>query len=128
MFVFTSFLGPCSGGKALSGDIKKLMSLTPTIKVKDAKGVEYKVLSYQITWIKKEVSDDIKTGKPKPVFYMVGADVKSNLLPDAWRKEITAGIKAGEEIEIPVNGLSKGLYILTLKTEKGTSNEKVIVQ
>lgn len=103
--VITSYIGPYSGGKALSGDIKKLMSLNPTVKVKDAKGIEYKVISYEITWKKKELSDDIRTGKAKTVFYMVGADVKSNLLPESWRTEINAGIKAGEEI-----GISNILY------------------
>ena len=103
--VITSYMGPYSGGKALSGDIKKLMGLNPAVKVKDAKGVEHKVISYEITWKKKEISDDIRTGKPKTVFYMVGADVKSNLLPESWRTEINAGIKAGEEI-----GISNILY------------------
>ena len=103
--VITSYMGPYSGGKALSGDIKKLMSLNPPVKVKDAKGVEYKVISYEITWKKKELSDDIRTGKPKTVYYMVGADVKNNMLPESWRTEISAGIKAGEEI-----GISSILY------------------
>ncbi|GEO12067.1 reprolysin-like metallopeptidase [Segetibacter aerophilus] len=37
-------------------------------------------------------------------------------------------VSAGQEFEIPVKGFSKGLYVLTLSTEKGISNEKIIVQ
>jgi hypothetical protein len=98
--VVTSFLGPYSVSKALASDVKRLMGVNPIVKVKDEKGVEYKVIFYEITWKKKEMSDDIKTGKPKPVFYMVGADVKSNVLPESWRTEIANGIKKGEEIAI----------------------------
>ena len=43
-------------------------------------------------------------------------------------KSFAWSVKSGEEFEIPVKGLSKGLYILMLSTEKGTTNEKVIVQ
>ena len=74
------------------------MGLNPVVKVKDTKGIEYKVISYEITWKRKELIDDIKTGKPKTVYYMVGTDVKSNQLPESWRTQISIGIKAGEEI------------------------------
>lgn len=37
-------------------------------------------------------------------------------------------VKTGEEFEIPVKGFGKGLYVLSLATEKGTMNEKVIIQ
>ena len=79
------------------------MSLNPIVKVKDAKGVEYKVVAFEITWKRKETSDDVRTGKPKTVYYMVGADVKSNQLPESWRTQISAGIQTGEEIAI--NGI-----------------------
>jgi subtilisin-like proprotein convertase family protein len=35
---------------------------------------------------------------------------------------------AGQEFQIPVKGLSKGLYILNITTENGSCNERVIVQ
>jgi hypothetical protein len=98
--VFTASLGPYTGGKALASDVKKLVGLNPTVKVKDAKGTEYKVIAYEITWKKKELSDDVNTGKPKQVFYMVGTDVKSNQLPEDWRSDIGTGVKAGEEITL----------------------------
>ncbi len=37
-------------------------------------------------------------------------------------------VNAGQEFEIPVKGFGKGLYILTLVTDKGIANEKLIVQ
>jgi hypothetical protein len=98
--VFTASLGPYTGGKALASDVKKLVGLNPIVKVKDAKGTEYKVIAYEITWKKKELSDDVNTGKPKQVFYLVGTDVKNNQLPEDWRSDIGAGVKTGEEITL----------------------------
>ena len=37
-------------------------------------------------------------------------------------------IKAGEEIEIPVKGFGKGVYVLIISTDKGLVNEKIVVQ
>lgn len=37
-------------------------------------------------------------------------------------------VKTGEEIRIPLSGFSKGLYLLTITTDKGTTAEKVVVQ
>lgn len=98
--LFTAYLGPYSGGKAIIADLKKLMDLNPVIKVKDAKGTEYKVISFEITWKRKELNDDIRTGKPKTGYYMVGADIKSNQLPENWRTEISSGIRSGEELNV----------------------------
>jgi hypothetical protein len=39
-----------------------------------------------------------------------------------------SSVKAGEEIAIPVKSLGKGVYVLSLTTDKGTTNEKVMVQ
>ncbi|MCW3114173.1 MAG: hypothetical protein JWR18_2569 [Segetibacter sp.] len=43
-------------------------------------------------------------------------------------KKIAGSVKAGEEFKIPVKGFSKGLYVLTLTTEKGIFNEKLVVE
>ena len=37
-------------------------------------------------------------------------------------------VKSGEEIEIPVKGFSKGVYVISITTDKGSSTEKVMVQ
>ena len=37
-------------------------------------------------------------------------------------------IKAGKEIEIPVKGFGKGVYVLSISTDKGLVNEKIVVQ
>lgn len=97
--VFTASMGMYNGtAKALTADVKKLVAANPVIKVKDAKGVEYKVTAFEATWKRKEQSDDIKTGKQKTVFYMVGTDVRGNQLPDILRQQIGTGLQAGEEI------------------------------
>lgn len=97
--VFTASMGMYNGTtKTLGTDVKKLVANNPTVKVKDAKSVEYKVIGFELTWKRKEMSDDVKTGKPKTVFYMVGTDVKGNQLPDIFRQQIGTSLQAGEEI------------------------------
>lgn len=91
-------IGPYAGGKAVAADVKKLMSLNPPLKVTDAKGATFQVLSYEMTWKKIEQSEDVKTGKPKSVYYLVGTDVKSSQIPESWREQISNEVKKGEEI------------------------------
>jgi subtilisin-like proprotein convertase family protein len=43
-------------------------------------------------------------------------------------KKTLKSIKAGEELQIPIKGLARGLYILTLSTQNGIANEKILVQ
>ena len=97
--LFTATVGIYSGtAKALNSDVKRLMTVNPVVKVKDSKGTEYKVVAFEVTWKRKEISEDLKSGKPKVVFYMVGADVKTNQLPDMLRQQISSNLQAGEEI------------------------------
>ena len=44
-----------------------------------------------------------------------------------FKKSITT-MKAGEAIDIPVKGFGKGVYVLSITTDKGSSTEKVMVQ
>ncbi|WP_207491933.1 reprolysin-like metallopeptidase [Aridibaculum aurantiacum] len=37
-------------------------------------------------------------------------------------------VKAGEVIELPVKGFAKGMYTVNITSDKGTSNEKLLVQ
>ena len=43
-------------------------------------------------------------------------------------KNSIAVVKAGEEIEIPVKGYGKGVYVLSINTDSSSHIEKVIVQ
>ena len=96
---FTSIFGMyVNGSKALVGDIKKMLTVNPQVKVKDSKGVFYTVVSFELMWKKKEQSVDVKTGKPKTVSTMVGGEIKGNLIPAAWKDEITTYLQKGEEI------------------------------
>lgn len=121
--VFTASMGMYAGkAKALSSDVKKLVNTNPTVKVKDAKGVEYKVVGFEVTWRRKEISDDIKTGKPKVVYYMVGADVKAAQLPELLRKQIASDLQASEEL-----ALSNILYFdPKTKVSRRATNEIVL--
>ena len=92
-------LGPwIDGSKAFAADVKKLLALNPQLSLKDEKGFPYKVLSYELTWKKKDISDDIRTGKQKTVFYYVGGTIEGNLVPDSWKEEISNFIQKGEEL------------------------------
>ncbi|MEO7313239.1 MAG: hypothetical protein ABIX01_22830 [Chitinophagaceae bacterium] len=86
------------GSKAFATDLKRLLGVNPQLKLKDEKGAVYTVVSFEITWKKKDVSDDVRTGKPKTVYYFVGGDITGNNLTDSWREEISNFVQKGEEI------------------------------
>ena len=69
-----------------------------TYKVKDQKGNIYQVISFEVMWKRKDISDDEKTGKPKTVFYTVGATLNGNQFSKEWINEFTNYIKAGEQL------------------------------
>ncbi|MDQ6813400.1 MAG: M12 family metallo-peptidase [Bacteroidota bacterium] len=52
----------------------------------------------------------------------------TNALGKTVYKRSTESVKAGQAFEIPVKGFGKGLYILTLLSEKGITNEKIVIQ
>lgn len=87
-----------NGSKAFAADIKKLLATNPELKVKDEKGNVCQVVSFEILWKKKDMSEDIRTGNQKTVYYFVGATIKAKQLPDNWKEEITNYIQKGEEI------------------------------
>jgi len=87
-----------NGSKAFVADLKRLLTTNPQLKLKDSKGVSYPVVSFDITWKKKETSDDFKTGKPVTVYTYSGGSLTGNQLTDGWREEISTYIQKGEEI------------------------------
>jgi hypothetical protein len=97
--VLTPSFGPYSNGsKAFATDIKRLLLTKPNIKLKDSKGTIYVVTSFELLWKKKDITDDIRTGKRKTVYQYAGGNVKGNALPDEWQKEINSFLQKGEEI------------------------------
>ncbi|MES2777819.1 MAG: hypothetical protein V4722_26805 [Bacteroidota bacterium] len=93
-----SFGAYTNGSKAFAADIKRLLTVNPPLKLKDSKGVTYNIVSFEITWKKKDVSDDIRSGKQKTVYYYVGGDIKGAKLTDSWKEEISNYIQKGEEL------------------------------
>jgi hypothetical protein len=121
--VFTASMGMFNGtSKALGADVKRLVAANPVIKVKDAKGGEYKVVAFEVTWKRKELSDDVKTGKPKTVFYMVGTDVRGNQLPDILKQQIGSSLQAGEEVM-----LSNILYLDATKKINAKASNNITI-
>jgi hypothetical protein len=51
-------------------------------------------------------------------------DVSGKTISKKWLGKVTTG----QEFSIPVQGLSKGLYTLTVMSEEGISTSKLIVQ
>lgn len=93
-----SFGAYTNGGKAFAADLKRLLNANPQLKLKDDKGVFYNVVSFEITWKKKDISDDIRSGKQKTVYYYVGGNIKGNVLTDSWKEEIKGFVQKDEEI------------------------------
>ncbi len=96
--LIASFSAYTNGGKAFASDLKRLLNANPQLKVKDEKGVFYNVVSFEITWKKKDISDDIRSGKQKTVYYYVGGNIKGNVLTDSWKEEIKSFLQKDEEI------------------------------
>lgn len=97
--IITASYGAYSNNsKVFVADLKRLLAVNPQLKLKDNKGANYQVVSFEITWKKKEISDDIRSGKQKTVYTYVGGDIKGNQLSESWRDEISKYIKKGEEI------------------------------
>jgi hypothetical protein len=93
-----SFGAYTNSGKAFAADLKRLLNANPQLKLKDDKGIFYTVVSFEITWKKKDISDDIRSGKQKTVYYYVGGNIKGNVLTDSWKEEIKGFVQKDEEI------------------------------
>ena len=44
-----------------------------------------------------------------------------------YQKSLGA-VKAGQQVELPVQGFSRGLYVLAVQSENGSTNEKLVLQ
>lgn len=77
---------------------KNLLTKNAAIKVKDQKGNEYEVVSFEVMWKRKDISDDDKTGTPKVIYYNVGETMKGNQFNKQWLNELAKSLQPGEEI------------------------------
>jgi hypothetical protein len=69
--------------------------------VTDNKGVNWNVVTWRFCWNRKEMSNDIRTGKRKWISNFYALDViESDTLPAAWQTEIKETLQKGEEITI----------------------------
>ena len=83
--------------KVFLSTFKQVLNLE--LKAVDKKQVVYTVVSYRLGWRKKEMSDDWRTGKKKPVYTFSAVEVNNSAkIPAAWQKEMAEMLQAGDEI------------------------------
>lgn len=87
-----------NGSKVLAADIIKLLKANTILSLKDNKGTNYPVVSFEFTWRQKLYADDAITGKPKTTYNMVGQTIRGNKITADWIEEMTGLLKAGEDI------------------------------
>lgn len=78
----------------LSGIIR---FLNTDLLVTDSFGVNWKVVYFRLGWRKKEVVNDVKTGKRKviPTFNATEVDGSSKI-PEVWQEEIKTNLKVDD--------------------------------
>ncbi len=87
-----------NGSKISVANFKNLLKTSPTLVLKDEKGINYTVTSFEFTWRQKSIDDDVQTGKPKINYTTVGQKFKGNKLDEDWIKEITELLNAGDQL------------------------------
>lgn len=92
--------GPYDGSSPVV--VENLKSLAGTkLIVTDNKGVNWTVVAWRFGWNRKEMSNDIRTGKRKWITNYYAVDVmESDTLPGSWQTEIKETLQKGEEISI----------------------------
>jgi hypothetical protein len=95
---FITRFGPYNGTTpAPASDLKKIMS--GNLVVSDQQGQQWTPIAWRFIWNKKEVTDDIKTGRRKNIitYNMVEVD-STSILPLGWQNELKEFLQPGEEI------------------------------
>lgn len=92
--------GPYDGSSPVV--VENLKSLAGTkLVVTDNKGTNWTVVAWRFGWNRKEMSNDIRTGKRKWITNYYAVEVlESDTLPTAWQTEIKETLQKGEEISI----------------------------
>lgn len=103
-------------------DFKQL--LNAELKITDSiSGLQWQVIKFRLGWRRRDVSDDIRTGKKKIVFLYNAVEVfDKTRMPEAWQKEMATGLQATEEISFesiiakhPTTGSLRELPTLIIK-------------
>lgn len=94
-------LGPFDGkNKAFAADLKKALGLEVNV-VDSATGTKWTLIRYSLGWKQKDFTDDVNTGQHKPIFtYNAVTVLESAKIPEAWQKEMTDNLQAGEQVMI----------------------------
>ena len=83
----------------LADDFRKLAAAGSLIVTDTVSKQQWKVISYQLNWKRKEVSDNFKTGKSEFISNLVGTTVhNSSKIPEVWAKEMGEYLQPAEQI------------------------------
>ncbi len=93
-----SFLGIYTGRENNVPAREILTLLALPLKVQDEKKIEYKIISYNINYTRKVVSEDEASGKQFPTQETVGRRFDSTPLPKLWQTNVSENLHKGEEI------------------------------
>lgn len=93
----TCSLGPLADSVTVAAEEAVQLIKVP-LKVTDDKKNDYPIVSYQLLYKRKVVSEDEATGKAIPASASVAAIFKTTPLPDNWQNTLTDQLKPGEEL------------------------------
>jgi hypothetical protein len=95
---FTTRFGPYNGTlPAPASDLKKIVG--SKLIIADERGQQWTPVAWRFIWIKKEFTDDTKTGKRKTIMTPNIVEIDANAtLPLSWQNELTEFLQSGEEI------------------------------
>ena len=93
----TCSLGPLTDSVTVAAEEAVQLIKVP-LKVTDDKSNTYPIVSYQLLYKRKVVSEDEATGKAIPASASVAAVFKTTPLPDNWQNALTEQLHPGEEL------------------------------
>jgi hypothetical protein len=95
--VVTSFLGVNKNGATITVE-EAVQLITLPLKIKDEKGNEYPIDSYQFLYRKKGGIQDEQTGKVTVTFTISSARFTSTPLPKIWIDNLKDGFQKDEQL------------------------------
>lgn len=95
--VVTSFLGVNKNGATVTVD-EAAQLITLPLKIKDEKGNEYAIDSYQFLYRKKGGIQDEQTGKVTVTFTVASARFTTTPLPKIWIDNLKDGFQKEEQL------------------------------
>ncbi len=95
----TRFGSYANGSKPALVDFKKNLEKAALFVIDSVSKQQWKVISYQLYWNKREISDNLKTGKSEIIQNLVGTTVhNADKIPAAWIEEMKENLRQNEVV------------------------------